>query len=302
MKRAQLLHNPRAGEKDFSKKELMKLIEAEGFDCIYSSVKNDGWEKFDDETDFLIVAGGDGTVRRAAKALVKRKLLDKQFPIALLPHGTANNVATTLNISGDVSDIIRSWHKATPKKFDIGKVWGLSDEIFFLEGFGFGIFPKLMKVMKKIEDQLSENRDEKIKTARAVLYDVVLSYKARQCTIVADDVDHTGKYILVEVMNTKSIGPNLGLSHSGDPGDGEFELVLIAENYQKKFEEFLLNRINGKEDTYTFTTLKAKKIQIFWEGKDLHADDEIVKIEKPVEVNIEILPGILKFLVMEDAQ
>jgi diacylglycerol kinase (ATP) len=297
MKRAQLIHNPKAGEKDFSRKELMRLIEAEGFDCTYSSVKKDGWDEFDDQTDFIIVAGGDGTVRRAAKALVKRKLLDKQYPIALLPHGTANNVATTLDISGDVQDIIKSWHKATLKKFDVGKVRGLSDEIFFLEGFGFGIFPKLMKVMKKIEDQLSENREEKIKMARVVLYDVVLSYKARQCTIVADDVDHTGKYILVEVMNTTSIGPNLGLSRSGDPGDGEFEVVLISEKHQKKFEEYLLNRINGKEDTYSFTTLKAKNIQIFWEGKDLHADDEILKIEKPKAVSIEIQPGILEFLV-----
>ena len=300
MKRAHLLHNPRAGEKDFSKKELTKLIEEEGFECTYSSVKKDGWDEFDDETDFLVVAGGDGTVRRAAKALVKRKILDKQFPIALLPHGTANNVATTLNISGEVSDIIRSWHKGIVKKFDIGKVLGLSEDVFFLEGFGFGIFPKLMKVMKKMEDQVSESREEKIKTARAVLYDVVLSYKARNCKIIADDVDHTGKYILVEIMNTTSIGPNLGLSNSGDPGDGEFEVVLIPETHQKKFEEFLLNRINDKEDNYSFTTLKAKKIQVFWDGKDMHTDDEIVKLDEPKEVNIEILPGTLEFLLTKE--
>ena len=299
MKRAQLLHNPRAGEKDFSKKELMKLIEAEGFEVAYSSVKKDGWDDFEDETDFLVVAGGDGTVRRAAKALVKRKVLDKQFPIALLPHGTANNIATTLNISGEVSEIIRSWHKARVKKFDIGKVLGFGEDVFFLEGFGFGIFPKLMKVMKKMEDQVSENRDEKIKTARAVLYDVVLSYEPRECKIIADDVDHSGKYILVEVMNTTSIGPNLGLSNSGDPGDGEFEVVLISEGHQKKFEEFLLNRINGKEDNYSFSTLKAKKIQISWEGKDVHADDEILKLDRATEITVEILPGILEFLVQE---
>jgi len=302
MKRAQLLHNPHAGEKDFSRKELTRLIEAEGFECVYSSVKEDGWDKFKDDIDFLVVAGGDGTVRRAAKALVKRKVLDKQFPIALLPHGTANNVATTLNISGEVTDIISSWHEAKLKKFDVGKVYGLQDNIFFLEGFGFGIFPKLMKVMKKIEDELSEDRDEKIKTARAVLYDIVLSYKARKCRIIADDVDHTGKYILVEIMNTTSIGPNLGLSHSGDPGDGEFEIVLIPESHQKKFEDYLLNRINGKEDHYSFTTLKAKKIQVFWEGKDMHTDDEIVKIEKPTEVTIEVQPGVLEFLLTDEPE
>lgn len=296
MKRAQLLHNPRAGEKDFSKKELMDIIEKEGFECKYSSVKKEGWEVISDRMDFVIVAGGDGTVRRTAKALLKRRLLDKRFPIALLPHGTANNIATTLGIQGEISSIIQSWHTASLKGFDVGQTTGLPSEKFFLEGFGFGIFPKLMKVMDKMEDDAGENRDDKIKIARAVLYDIVLSYRPRECKIVADGVDHTGKYIMVEVMNTQSIGPNLELSMDSDPGDGEFEVVMIPENHQKKFEAFLLNRINGKEDHYTFMTIKAREIQIEWDGRDIHADDELVKIEKPVGVKINILPQLLTFM------
>ncbi len=66
MKRAQLLHNPGAGEKDFSKEELTKIFEAEGIDIKYSSVKKAGWDDFRDDIDFIIVAGGDGTVRRTA--------------------------------------------------------------------------------------------------------------------------------------------------------------------------------------------------------------------------------------------
>lgn len=299
MKSAQLLHNPGAGEKDFSKGELMKLIKAEGFDVTYSSLKKEDWDDFRDEIDFIIVAGGDGTVRMAAKALVNRKVLDKKFPIALLPHGTANNIAATLNISGQVSDIVQSWHKAKLKKFDIGKVLGFKKEMFFMEGFGFGVFPKLMQVMSKMEDELSDDRDEKIKTARAVLYDVVLSYEACQCKIIADEVDHSGKYILVEIMNATSIGPNLELSNSGDPGDGEFEVILISESHKEKFEAFLLNRINGKEDEFSFSTLKAKKIEVSWDGRDVHADDEILKPAKSTNITIEIQPGTLEFLVPE---
>lgn len=299
MKKAHLLHNPGAGEKDFSKNELMQLIENAGFDCTYSSVKKEDWDQFEDETDFLIIAGGDGTVRRTAKALLKRKILDKQFPLALLPHGTANNVAGTLNISGTVDEIIHTWHKSIIKKFDVGKIGGLPNNMFFLEAFGFGIFPKLMKVMHKMVDDAEESREDKIKMARAVLYDVVLSYRPRECKIVADGVDHTGKYIMVEIMNTRSIGPNLELSPNSDPGDGEFEIVLIPESHQKKFEEYLLNLINEKEDNYSFTTIKAKKVQVFWEGKDIHADDETIKVDKPVEVNIQVRPGLLEFLVTD---
>jgi diacylglycerol kinase (ATP) len=296
MKRATLLHNPTAGEKDFSKSELMELIKNQGFDCTYESVKGEGWEDFSNKTDVLIVAGGDGTVRRTAKALVKRKLIDKQFPIALLPHGTANNIAGTLGIAGEAEDIIKSWKRNSIKKFDIGKVSGLDQGMFFLEAFGYGIFPRLMKVMEKIEDDLGKDVEEKLKAAQAVLYDVVLNYKPRQCRIVADGHEHTGSYIMVEVLNTTSIGPNLKLAN-GDPGDGEFEITMISAEEKEKFEQFILSEINGGDQEFSFTTIKAKKIRVEWEdGKDLHIDDERIRLDKPVKITIDVLPGLLEFI------
>jgi diacylglycerol kinase (ATP) len=297
MKNARLLHNPTAGEKDFSGRELVKLVEKEGFSCVHYSVKEDGWDDFEDETDFLICAGGDGTVRRIAKTLMKRKRLDKQFPIGILPHGTANNVAGTLGISGDVTDIIKSWKNETLKKFDIGKINGLDEDLFFLEGFGCGIFPRLMKVMAKVEDQKDASIEERIKLARVCLHDIVLTYEPVSCKIVADGVKYSGKYILVEVMNAKSIGPNLEIAPSADPGDGEFEIVLIPESHQKKFESFLLDRINGGEAEFSFTTIKAKEIEISWEGADAHADDQRLKVDERLDVKIEIRPAAIEFLI-----
>ena len=297
MKKAQLLHNPTAGEKDFSGKELIKLIEKQGYQCSQASVKEKGWDEFDSETDFLICAGGDGTIRRIVKALMKRKRLDKQFPIAILPHGTANNVAGTLGIGGSLEETIKSWQQWELKKFDIGKVYGLKEDLFFLEGFGCGIFPRLMKEMEVQEKEEPDTREERIKMARKQLHDIVLNYKPVYCRIVADEVEHSGKYIMVEVMNTKSIGPNLELAPHGDPGDGEFDVVLIPESHQMKFESFLLDRIHGGEGEFVFTTLKAKKLEITWKGRDVHADDERLKPDEELNVKIEILPGMIEFLI-----
>jgi diacylglycerol kinase (ATP) len=300
MKRTILLHNPSAGDNDFSKKELVKLIKKEGFECSYASVKEEGWDTFGNDTDFLIVAGGDGTVRRAAKALMKRKLLDKQYPLALLPHGTANNIATALQIEGHAKDIVPHWHHYHLKSFDIGKIHGLRDDLFFLEAFGYGIFPKLMKVMDKIEGEIGDGVEEKLKAARVVLYDVVQNYEARPCTIIADGVEHSGNYIMVEVMNIRSLGPNLVLAADADPGDGMLDVVMVSEANRKKFESFLLGRINGKEDSeFSFTTVRAKKVKIMWNGKDIHADDERLKVEKPLEIDIEILPDMLQFMITD---
>jgi diacylglycerol kinase (ATP) len=297
MKRTTLLHNPTAGDNEFSKKELLKIIQKEGFECTYASVKEEGWDQFEEETDFLIVAGGDGTVRRAAKALMKRKRLHKQFPLALLPHGTANNIATALQIEGHPKDIIPHWHHARLQPFDIGRVYGVGEDLFFLEAFGYGIFPRLMKEMGKIEDDIGDTAEEKLKAARAVLLKIVQTYEARPCTIVADGVEHTGNYIMVEIMNIRSIGPNLVLAGEADPGDGLLDVVMVSESSRNKFESFLLSRINDEDKEFSFSTIRARKVKIFWDGKDAHADDERLKIEKPVEVSIEILPEMMQFMV-----
>src|SRR5689334_5300318 len=108
MKVINLLHNPTAGNEDHSKEELISLLEENGYDCRYSSMKKD-WKRLDEQVDFIVAAGGDGTIRKITKELLERKLSEKIWPIAPLPLGTANNVAQTLGINGSTEDIIRSW-------------------------------------------------------------------------------------------------------------------------------------------------------------------------------------------------
>src|SRR5690349_12611797 len=77
MKNIQLLHNPAAGEGQYSKKDLLRIICSEGHECSYSSTKKEGWECLTNEQpDFIAVAGGDGTVRKLARELLNRKVLD----------------------------------------------------------------------------------------------------------------------------------------------------------------------------------------------------------------------------------
>jgi diacylglycerol kinase (ATP) len=296
MKKARLLHNPTAGDNDFSKKELIKLIEKQGFECEYASVKEDGWADFNEDTDFLIVAGGDGTVRRVAKALLKRRLLDKQYPVALLPHGTANNVACSLQIDGKAKEIVKTWHEHQLKPFDIGKVHGLPEDAFFLEAFGFGIFPRLMKVMSKKEEEIGDSVEEKLNAARLALCELVSDYEAKHCQVVIDGVEYDGNYLMVEIMNIRSIGPNLILAPDADPGDGCFNVVLVPESHRKKFQSFLQSEINGEFRDFGFQQIRAKHIKLICDCKELHVDDERIKLEEPVEINVEVMPSMLEFV------
>jgi diacylglycerol kinase (ATP) len=298
MPTVQLIHNPGAGDEEHSKSKLIKAIEARGYVCRYSSTKEKSWNKIKDDVDFIALAGGDGTVRKVTGKLLDRTLLAKQFSIGLLPLGTANNVATTLGLQKTSTDeLIDSWQTAGRKDFDVGIVKGLEDPAFFLEGYGYGLFPSLIQEMKAVEEKEGEIPDEKIKRALGVLHGLVQRYEARTCRLEVDGTDYSDKLLLVEVMNTCSLGPNLHLAPNADPGDGYLNVAVIAESQRADFSQYLLDRMNGHTVPFSYQTYKAQKVTMEWEGKLAHADDELIKVKKSAEVEIEIRAGVLEFLV-----
>lgn len=296
MKLAQLLHNPGAGEESHSKKELITLIEETlDLECRYFSTKEKDWQDIEPGIDLLIIAGGDGTVRKVSRELLNRKRIDRQVPIAILPLGTANNIAKTLNITGEDKDIIKGWRKKNIKRFDIGRLEGVPDQQFFLEGFGYGIFPALIKAMRGPDKELKKMPEEKLQRAVEELEDIIRNKKPFSCSVEIDGVDHSGNYILVEAMNTQSIGPNLILDPHADPGDGKLELVLLTESHR---DQLLTQIKNGDSLTNdAFPVFKGFSFHLHCESSYVHIDDELVKIKEPGPVHIEAQGGMLDFLV-----
>ncbi len=293
MKFAKLLHNPGAGDGEHSANELVDMIEAAGFDCSYSSTKKlDKTDIKPHKLDLVILAGGDGTVRKVAP-----QLLQENLPIGLIPMGTANNIARTLGIASDPETIVENWTHDKVKSFDLGHVYGLDEPYVFLEGFGFGLFPLLMERMKKFNKEEIEDPRERMQLALKVLHELVEQFTAVKGTVKVDGNDHSGKFLLIEVMNIKSIGPNLDLASGADPGDGYFDVVMVREDERKRFAQYVRSKINGDEDLPDFTVVRCRSLKVSWEGDLLHADDEKIKVDKSAEVNINIQSEALKFLV-----
>lgn len=297
MKKAKVLHNPEAGDGDTSKRELMEMIESAGFKCSYSSTKHFRWENIDTaDFDFIVLAGGDGTVRKIAEELLDRKVLDKKLPIGLLPLGTANNIAKTLGLSGVSTDIIEGWRAAGIKKFDVGKISGLPTPSFFLESFGYGLFPKLMNRMKKEKKNDLEEPKERLYEALKTVHRLILDAPLKKCSLHVDGKDYSGNFLLLEVMNTRSIGPNLNLAPDADPGDGFFDVVLINDSQRVALAEYVQKKMDGNEVSFDFPILKAKNLEMLWDGRHVHVDDEYYKLDKPARIKIELREGLLEFL------
>ncbi|RCH54071.1 diacylglycerol kinase [Mucilaginibacter hurinus] len=294
---AALLHNPKAGDKDHSEEKLIAVIEQGGFECNYASLKEEGWEEIPEDADLVVIVGGDGTIRKVAKVLLTT--VGWRLDIGLLPAGTANNIAKTLQIDKAMEPTVQSWHQKKVQAMDVGVISGLPDANFFIEGFGFGIFPKLMHDIKKIDKQkLMDTPEKEIMMALKMLRDIVLNYEAKYCHLVIDGVNHSGNFILAEVMNIRSLGPNLVLAPNADPGDGLFEIILLPENQRHKFADHLLHLCNAVDcPPYPYQTLTGQEIKFKWDGRLMHADDELIEIDHPVQTDIKVHAGALSFLV-----
>jgi diacylglycerol kinase (ATP) len=299
MKSIKLYYNPTAGEGENSKEDLIRHIRDAGYDLIDSVHKKKGFQRIEKNTDILAVAGGDGTVRKACLELLETPLKDSR-PIGLLALGTANNIAITLKIQTDVAQVIRSWSKHKLKRFDVGRIDAHSNSEFFIESFGFGIFPRLIKKIKKLEAHETDTADKEFETALTILIDLARTYKAVPCSVIIDGKDYTGNYVMAEVMNIRSLGPRLVLAPEADPGDGYFDVLLISEKKREQLINYMEKISTGAKARFPFKTIKGRNIQINWSGKDMHIDDQLIKKYKPLPLEIKLLDAMIDFLVPDN--
>ncbi|WP_247236396.1 diacylglycerol kinase family protein [Telluribacter sp. SYSU D00476] len=296
---AKLIHNPGAGEEEHTPEDLISLIESKGYTCKYSSVKDKEWDEISSDIDFLIIAGGDGTVRQVAKKLLNKKLLDKPAPLTILPLGTANNIATTLNLNRDINEVISKWNTREPRNFDVGKVTGLPDNNFLIESMGFGTVPQLIQEFKKKYEKSFDTPEEEIRAAQQLMHHILQTCNPAWCHISLDGKDYSDEYIIVEIMNIKAVGPKLLLAPHADPGDGVFDVVMVKGSQREALANYLQDRIHDRPTEIPIQAVKARTIKITWKGSVVHVDDEVVKLKKPIEVEIELKSGLLDIIMPE---
>lgn len=293
-----ILHNPTAGEQDNTKTELMRLVRPLGFSCDYTSVKEKGWQRFKPNAALLVIVGGDGTVRAVAEELLKRKLIEKRLPMLLLPSGTANNIASTLGISHQADDVVERIRHPRRRTIDVGTLYSLRKAPFFIEGMGIGLFPTLMKRMKKC-DLSTYTREDELRLAVDTLIDITETFEAETADLTIDGKRYDGKFLMIEVLNTQSIGPNLQLAPRADPGDGVLHVAILRPEHKERFIAYLQNEQTKRPDERISSSRPWELVElrdemlITSDSSFLHVDDELISISKNSPLQVGILKDVL---------
>jgi diacylglycerol kinase family enzyme len=287
--RVSLFHNQRAGDST-SLSWIRELIETSGHEVVRVFDREAAFgELIDDRTELVVAAGGDGTVSAAARLLAGRSI-----PLTILPLGTANNIAKTLQREASSDELVARWETAARRRVDMGVARGMWGERRFLEAVGVGLVPTSIS-STLMEPLTGEDVQANIRHAIARYQQVLADLAPRRWTIRVDGDEMAGDFILAEVLNTRSVGPNLVLNDDADPFDGYFCVVTAEDKHRNELQRYIDDRIKGRESSLSLPARRARHVEIHGRG-DTHVDDELVRSAIPGAISIHLEAAAVEFL------
>jgi diacylglycerol kinase family enzyme len=278
--RITLIHNPKAGDAEHGKKQLMAALAKAGHHATYQSTKEPGLKKvLKQPTDLVLAAGGDGTTAKVAF-----RLIDSGIPLSVLPLGTANNLARALGFVASPEEIIARLEGGKKQVFDVGLATGPWGERYFFEGVGGGLLADYVHAAKKEEKENGKaeelSKEQEMARHGALLRRMLHDYRARQWKIKVDGKDISGRYLLWEAMNIRSVGPALHLAPQAETRDGRFDFVCARTADRELLMEHFDARVAGKKGKSPLPARRFRELRIVWEGSTIHLDDELFRNKK----------------------
>jgi diacylglycerol kinase (ATP) len=288
--RVSLLYNANAGD-GVPLDRIREAIAHHGHNLVRVIHKNSNLERLlEDFPEIVVAAGGDGTVAAAARMLAHRDI-----PLGILPLGTANNIAKSVGILSSIDDVIGTWQTGRRVPLDLGVAegaWGLR---YFVEAVGGGLIPSAITEMQGRSDGNQLPARAKLTGAVRAIGDVLSRLQPVEWTIVADGARTTGKLILLEVLNIRSIGPNLVFSADANPSDGFFRVVLAGEEHRDAVAYYLHERLEGRGQSLSLRSQGARNVTLQG-ATDIHVDDTVLSSSPGEIVSIHIEAGAVELL------
>jgi len=234
--------------------------------------------------DCVVAAGGDGTVARAGRALAGRDI-----PLAILPLGTANNIASSLGINGSLEKASAAWRHQRIVRIDVGVIHH-GGETRFLESVGAGL---VVAGINAGNAAIPKNGDPVSNLARArdLYVETIEQLQPTHCDITLDGTSIAGDYLLVEVLNIPRVGPGVSLSAEVNPADGLLSVVVATAAEREQLAAYLKARQNGEPASAGLRSWRGSHVEI--QGlAEFHVDDE-VRSAHGAAVTIGIMPAAL---------
>lgn len=232
----------------------------------------------------VILAGGDGTVNLALDALMEAKL-----PVGLLPLGTANDLARSLDIPEDLEEAANIIVRGHSRRIDVAR----ANDVSFINAIGMGLGPQMTREM-----------DSETKSRFGVLAYLIGIARAfrRQRTFAArvegDRGRAEGQFIQITVANGIHYGGGMTVADDAKLDDGKLDVLLVPrQSHWLLLANALRFKLGQTRNADNITHWRCHQLSIETDRElEVTADGEFLT-STPVEC--EVIPGALDFYAPE---
>jgi len=253
-RRALLLVNrhARRGQEDLN--EAINQLKALKFELIEESTENpkqipDRIRHHADQVDLVIVGGGDGTLNAAAEGLV-----DTHLPLGILPLGTANDLARTLEIPNNLVEACKIIAGGQIQPIDLG--WVNGKYFFNVASMGLSV---------RITQQLSKD----VKRRWGILAYAVTALKVLthsvpfSAEIQINGETHTVKTVQIAIGNGRYYGGGLTVAKDAAIDDQRLDLYSLEVEHWWQMLPLLPGMRSGNHASWSWVTaMRGQEIQI----------------------------------------
>ena len=208
--------------------------------------------------DRVVAVGGDGTI-----SLVAKQLLNTRMVLGILQGGSANGMATELDISAVHKTALDTILNGTVRSIDVVRI---NDEDISLHLSDIGLNARIINLFDR-----SSKRGMWV-YAR-FFFKVLWQKKLVKVHIKADGLNRTAPVYMIVIANATKYGTGAVINPDGRLDDGKFELVIVHTiSLIELTKMFLSNRSFNPEKVEIFQTTKAtittkKKIHFQVDGE-----------------------------------
>ncbi|MBW4651526.1 MAG: YegS/Rv2252/BmrU family lipid kinase [Kaiparowitsia implicata GSE-PSE-MK54-09C] len=168
----------------------------------------------------VIVAGGDGTIEAVAHGLVH-----SQTALGIIPLGTRNNIAASLDIPTDMAQAVQVVAEGDRTQFDMGK----ANNHYFMEVVGIGLEASLFPHGDEVKEGIKSNY---LRALRNMFLGIKTFLQFRQHRLV---LRFDGRKLRrlralqVNICNSPRYGVEFALAPEAKMDDGKLDLIYIEK-------------------------------------------------------------------------
>jgi diacylglycerol kinase family enzyme len=220
----------------------------------------------------VLCAGGDGSINAVAIGL-----LGTTVPLGIVPMGSGNGYARSLELPQRADEALRVAFTGTPRPLDVGY---LNDRPFLgTAGIGFDA---------RVADRFDRSERRGMVGYLRIILQELASARTMRVQVTANAQTIEADVLMLVFCNTGEFGNGARISPASRPDDGMAELKLVSKPAVAALPLAFLNLYTSRADRVRYIrSILTTEARVVQDGTLAHLDGEPVAIGHEVRFRLE---------------